>query len=433
MTNNQTLIQTPIAIIGMGITGHSVLDLLLALGFSENEIILFDQKTPASTSQNIVSDVAQLKQLQPKTLIVSPGVPLSTPWILEFKKTGTKISSELSLAYHLLTSEKVIAVTGSLGKSTTISLLKHALEHSKIPHFVGGNLGQPLANYTLEVISKKRERAEWVCLEISSYQQENFSELQAEYSAITYFAPNHLERYSSLEDYYNTKWTLTQHTRRALVCNKNGGDLEFWVKNHPTSLETKWVDRNSTCIGKYGLDRPALLGSHNLDNLAVAATLAELAGWPEDCIKSMSTFAGLPHRVENLGVQKGIRYVNDSKATTIESVLTAVYSSLESIPSDRNLHLLLGGRDKNLPWEKLTELAQKSQIKFYFFGECRELAKTKSKLSGLSYLKLGEAVDASQKQARDGDAILLSPGGTSLDEFRNFEARGNYFKLKALA
>lgn len=417
----------------MGTTGQSVLNLLIALGYPEKDIILFDQKVLSTTNQKIIGDVTQLNRLQPKTLIVSPGVPLNTPWILDFQVQGSNLSSELSLAYQLLTSEKVIAVTGSLGKSTTVSLLKHALENSNSLHFVGGNLGQPLANYALEVITKKRPRADWVCLEISSYQQENFPELQADYSAITYFAPNHLERYSNLEAYYKTKWTLAQHTRRALVCNRNGGDLEAWVKNHGTPLDLKWVDRNSECIKKYHLHQPSLLGSHNLDNLAVAATLAELAGWPNESIKSMATFAGLPHRVENLGLQNGIRYINDSKATTIESVLTAVYSSLESIPSDRNLHLLLGGRDKNLPWERLKDLAQKPQIKFYFFGECRDLAKSKSDLTGSKFLKLGEAIEASRKQAREGDAILLSPGGTSLDEFKNFEARGNYFKEKALA
>jgi UDP-N-acetylmuramoylalanine--D-glutamate ligase len=415
----------PIAIVGLGISGESTNALLQFCGVPRSEIILFDAKSAGSDYQDPAKMVAEKA---PKTLVVSPGVPLSSEWIQKEKNKGTLITSELNLAYELLENEKIIAITGSIGKSTTTCLIGEGLNSYLPETFVGGNLGTPLAQYALERVSNQRPPATWLVLELSSYQLENFSKLKAEYSVFTYFTANHLERYPDKNTYYATKWTLLNQTLKTVVFNNNGGELTDWLQAHPASLPHHFADRNSKLMQKYNLANCALLGSHNLDNIAVAAQVLELLSAPTTAFQKLCEFRGLAHRVENLGIHNGVRYVNDSKATTIESVITAVNSTLESVPSNKILWLLIGGRDKNLPWQDLQVLRQKSNLNFVFFGECADKAKALSNLPGNSFPELKPAVESLRGVVASGDTVLLSPGGTSLDEFKNFEDRGNQYK-----
>ena len=142
----------------------------------------------------------------------------------------------------------------------------------------------------------------------------------------------------------------------------------------------------------------------------------------------MISYKGLNHRLETVGYFNGILYINDSKATAMDSVLVATRAALTKVNSDKNLYLLLGGKDKNLPWSELNILKLIPNLKILFFGQCGETAKIKSELAGNYYSKLGLALDAVFKLVKTGDVVLLSPGGTSLDEFKNFEDRGNIFK-----
>lgn len=417
----------PIAIIGLGVTGNSVLQLLLQDQIPASSILTFDEKSLGAQFNNSEELIQAGK---PRSLIVSPGIALKTPWILQAKLSGISILSELSLAYRILKQEKIIAITGSVGKSTTTCLLKAALETFTHDFFVGGNLGIPLAQYSYEVLAQKRMPAEWVVLELSSYQLENFPELKSDLSIISYFTANHLERYSSKEEYYQTKWSLESHTKDLLILNQNGGDLKSWCQNKTPQCSWIWCDRNIDLFSKFQLKECSLLGSHNLDNIAMAATVIDQLKWPPSAFEGIKSFPGLPHRVENLGTHKGIRYINDSKATTIESVKIAVSSSIENLLTNNKLHLLLGGRDKNLPWKELESLKTNLQIQPYFFGESRSKIKFESQLRGEEYPTLLSAIQAAQSQALPGDSILLSPGGTSLDEFKNFEERGHFFKAQ---
>ncbi len=416
---------TPIAIVGLGVTGNAIYELLKVAGISTESILTFDEK---STSCQFRNGDQLMIEGKPKTLIVSPGVPLSSPWILTARINGVYITSELSLATRVLTTERVIAVTGSVGKSTTACLLRAALEKFCPSFFVGGNLGIPLATYATELLNGRRAKAEWVVLELSSYQLENFPNLKSQISVVTFLTSNHLERYDNKEDYFQTKWNLENYTTEFLVLNENGGELREWAECKTQKIARVWTDRNSPIIAKHHLDECKLLGSHNLDNIAIAAEVAQLAHWPTAAFDGLKEFRGLAHRLENLGIKWGIRFINDSKATTMESVITAVTSTLESVPNKNTLHLLLGGKDKNLPWQELNELDKHPNLKFYFFGECRSIAQLKSALPGSQYSQMMEACQTALNSAIEGDSILLSPGGTSLDEFKNFEQRGEIFR-----
>jgi UDP-N-acetylmuramoylalanine--D-glutamate ligase len=420
-------LKTPIAIIGMGRSGEAAKRLLLAAGIPAHCILTYDGKASGVDFQNPEKLMAEIA---PKTLVVSPGVPLGSRWIKDAQAGGVFITSELSLACSTFEQERVLGVTGALGKSTTVSILEAGLKAFCSSYFVGGNLGIPLSSYASDVLENKRRRADWVVLEISSYQLENCENLNLEFSAITYLTSNHLERYDSLTHYYETKWSILGKTRRALFLNKNGGDIEdFFVKKAETS-NVFFVTPKDSDLVPFSLKDARLIGEHNQDNLALAARMALSAGWPKDFVAGMKTFSGLEHRLENLGEVCGVRFINDSKATALDSVITAASAAAKGMAQNQRLHLLLGGRDKNLPWEELTTLARNNLLQFVFFGECREVAQKKSKLPGEQFLSLGDALRHILSRVKPGDTVLLSPGGTSLDEFKSFEDRGSFFKFE---
>ena len=418
-------IQFPVLIVGLGKSGQSI-HRLLCFMFPDKtgEIKTFDDKNPAADFVGLGRSVDLIfKGWSPSTLVVSPGVPLDTPWIRDWLRLGHGvISSELDLAYQCLTSEKIISVTGSMGKSTTVSLLGEAVHAMSPDNFIGGNLGFPLADYIYELRTGARKKAQWIVLELSSYQLENFEHLQSEVSVLTALSPNHLERYPDLDTYYSTKWNLISKTKGSFFLNFDNREIVRWSSGRLTSQVIKV---SSDDFSSY---KTRMVGSHNRENLSLALKVALDLRFPTVAIKAIENYAGLSHRLELISVVDGIRFINDSKATAIESVLAAVRSCLGDVGNGSKLILLVGGKDKNLPWEDLRELSQNPKLSFVFFGECAELAQKKSKLSGSVFSQLKAAFLHARALAKSGDTVLLSPGGSSLDEFKNFEERGHYFK-----
>ena len=414
----------PIAIVGLGISGEALLKLLIQAGVPRSEILTFDQKQKAdfNTPETLLAH-------KPQTLCISPGVPLQSPWIQTALKTGLRLSSELEIAFSFLTSEKVIAITGSVGKSTTTALLGEGAKALNSSNFCGGNLGKPLADYACDVIAGK-PHAEYVLLELSSYQLENFSNLKSDLSVFTFLSPNHLERYSSLQEYYDTKLSLLEKTRQWVVVNNNGGDCRKQIEaleSRYSYLKFSFVDRRNLPLHS----ESALVGEHNLDNMSVAMTVVEKMQWPAKAQEAMRAFPGLAHRMENVGRFQNILFINDSKATTMDSVLQAFKSVQKRARG--HVHLLLGGRDKNLPWSQLSVLKNETNLQIHFFGEFGEGAKTQSQLPGSSEKTLQQCLATLKNTLQTQDIVLLSPGGTSLDEFKNFEDRGDFFKRWVLS
>lgn len=418
----------PVVVLGMGKSGHAAVSLLEALGLGRERILTFDARPGLGDTSNV--DV--VLQFAPTMVVVSPGIALATPWIQALINSGVELSSEISLATRVLKNEILIGITGSVGKSTTTAALG-AAAFAVDPHcFVGGNLGTPFSIYASEVLLGKRQRAKYVILELSSFQLENCLGLSLDSALITFLSPNHLERYANLESYYRTKFVIDQITRKHVFLNAYGGDLRSFfeknlVKNDSLHLSRyTWVDKTQILKDSFDFGKAVLIGPHNQDNLALAFTVADFYKWPDSSLDALLSFPGLPHRLQRVGDFGNILYINDSKATALDSVVTAVESCRHLQRSGR-IHLLLGGRDKKLPWNDLGFLAQKSDCSFYFFGECREKAKEMSGLPGKTFVRLDLAVKEILSIAKPGDTILLSPGGTSLDEFSNFEERGDFF------
>jgi UDP-N-acetylmuramoylalanine--D-glutamate ligase len=218
---------------------------------------------------------------------------------------------------------------------------------------------------------------------------------------------------------------LIELTQGLLILNEHGGDLKREVG--VTSVPALWCHAQDERMKKYSVTRTGMVGSHNLDNFSLALAVLEHLGVAQECLDAALAFPGLSHRLEKIGSSLGVTFVNDSKATAMDSVLQAVHSVL-SEATCKQVRLLLGGRDKNLPWQELAPLAKRQNVICYFFGECAALAQQKSGLQGKKFAKLETALEKAFSNSVSYDWILLSPGGTSLDEFKNFEERGNFFK-----
>ncbi len=414
----------PIVIVGMGKSGRAALRLLRLLGHPDHQLKTFDSKTGAAD----FSQPEKVLDLNPACLVVSPGVDLKLPWIQTLLRAGTKLTSELDLAAQQLKDEKLVGITGSMGKSTTTTLLGIGASSFSQHVFTGGNLGTPLSDYIGDVLERQRPRAEWILLELSSYQLENCPSLKLQAGIITALSPNHLERYLTLEDYYLSKWSFKGKIQGPLFLNFDNEELKRW--------STPRLDSQCACVraeitdhDTFSLQNAKLVGAHNLQNLALATEVARHFNWPTSAIEAMKNYRGLEHRLERVATKEGVTFINDSKATTIDSVIAAVHSCLPLLNDSQNkLHLLLGGRDKSLPWEDLQQFKRHPQLEFYFFGECGEVAQYKSGLKGSCFKSLSDTLGQLNRFLRSNDLVLLSPGGTSLDEFKNFEDRGHYFK-----
>lgn len=418
-------LKTPIAVLGLGKSGLSALCLLKEFGYTNEQLITYDESSKSAQYKNSEKILA----VEPKTIVVSPGFPLTTPWLQKLINSGSHLTSEITLAASLMTTEKIIGVTGSVGKSTVVSLLGAGLKAFDSTAFVGGNIGTPPCDYALNKV-KNGIKANWIVLELSSYQLENCSQLNLDYSIITYLSPNHLERYASLDQYYQTKLHITSITKEFCLFSKTSKDCEKYAKQSKSKF--KLINAENFSHQEL-LPQVYLLGLHNRDNFSLAAEMASSCGWPINSFLEMAHYRGLPHRLEFVAKLGGITYVNDSKATAMDSVLVAVKGCIENLSNESKLFLLLGGKDKNLPWGELSILSSNNQITPIFFGLCGRLAQKKSHLTGNYFENLGSAINFCQKSAKSGDVVLLSPGGSSLDEFKNFEERGDYFKSLVLS
>ena len=452
----------PYLIVGMGKSGSATKRLLLTIGVPSSSIFTFDDKAAADYQDPSLA----LKETQPKTLVVSPGYHLKKPWIVQAKQNGLQITSELTLASFYLSSEKVIGVTGSVGKSTVCALLGSAFDELREPALVCGNFGFPLADYAADVLEKKIAPYRWLVVELSSYQLENCEGLSLSCGVLTSLTPNHLERYLTKDHYYASKLALFRMSSKFKICGTQSNGLfaflnELAQGHHLQALEDMGIqdlsflnhlllaeqsslvsDRWASQLGfaqKFfdlsktmdlhlgGVKNQRLIGQHNLINILICMAVFRCFGFSDQADHALLNFPGLAHRLENLGENNQILFINDSKATTLESVITASKTLQSSYPQ-RTSWLLIGGKDKNLPWQDLSSLQSLPQLRYVFFGECGRLAHEKSQLPGQVYSSLKSALADLKTHLLPGHVVLLSPGGTSFDEFKSFEDRGNFFK-----
>lgn len=373
-------------------------------------------------------------------IVISPGVPLYIDLLKKLKKLNKIIIGEIELAFSFMHPEaKVVAITGTNGKSTTTALTGEIFKNAGFKTVVAGNIGFPLISFIDSI-----DADTVVVLELSSFQLETIKHFKPYVSIITNITPDHMDRYSSFEDYANAKFNIfmNQNNDSFLVINKS---VDFNVdivlnKNinvvflQDNSFKTNFVnmfDKDKItyfingCYNEIIFDNIFLLGQHNYENIASSSAVALIFNITADIIKNtVQNFKGLNHRLEFVREVNDVKFYNDSKATNPESALKAILSF------DKNIILILGGRPKGSGFSILAE-AIKNRVKFFILiGEAKDLIIQELNLikNYAKFDSLDEAVFFAFNKSKKDDIVLFSPACTSFDMFNDFEHRGNIFK-----
>jgi UDP-N-acetylmuramoylalanine--D-glutamate ligase len=338
---------------------------------------------------------------QVELVVKSPGVPGEVPLVAGARERGLPVWSEVELGYQLLRPRPFVGVTGTKGKTTTTELLGEIFRAAGRPVAVGGNVGRPLT-------SLEAPQNAWVVCELSSFQLEDVHELELEVAVLLNLEPDHLDRHGSFERYRNAKLRIFERARHKVVPRGMGIDgIEFAADDELPA-------------------EPRIPGAHNRANAAAATAAARAAGIPDDAIASgLSTFPGVPHRLELVRVRKGVRWVNDSIATNT----FAVRRGIEAY--DAPVRLILGGRAKGEDFELFARALPEHVRAIYLVGEAADELAAALEAAGRTYEWVGtiaRAVEAAARDAEPGDVVLLSPACSSYDQFSNFEERGDAFR-----
>lgn len=371
-------------------------------------------------------------------LIVSPGVGPHHEAVREAEKKGIKILGEMEFASQNCNTP-IIAVTGTDGKSSVVSMVGEVLEDSGFKTWVGGNLGIALSEFLLEESSNSYD---WIVLEVSSYNLERIEHFHPKISAILNLAPDHLSRYKSLEDYYKTKMKITSNQTQddfivlnaddshLVQCSLPGSPKRVWFSRHQKSIPGIFTQED-TIYGEMGEDKfsiPLDFGEycpdHQITNRLSALAIAQLAGCPlEKSIDRLKKHQSLPHRLQLVGIKDGIQFWNDSKATTVHSTEAA----LKSLPGP--VVLIAGGESKEPSFEFLGDALEGKGRVAVLFGRDKEKIKKdiEKDIPVVMAKNLEEAFKLSLEKSSEGDQILLSPACASFDMFENFEKRGELF------
>ena len=436
-------------VIGTGISGVCAAELLKAKG---KDVVLFDANTEldknAFYAKNpSLKDIPLVTGSLPEeemgsfgTAVLSPGVPLDQPLVQELKKSKTKISGEIELAYQNAKG-RLCAVTGTNGKTTTVSLIGEILKLFYKDVRVVGNIGNP---YTAEVLSMTE--ATVTDAEISSFQLETADTFHPNVAAILNITPDHMNRHHTMEEYSRVKEmiTMNQTADDVLVLNYEDDILRSFgahVKASVTWFSSKRELENGYFVkdrviyraigGKAREFMPVsdllIIGPHNWENAMAAMAVCEAMGVPKAVIKEgCRNFHAVEHRIEYVCTKNGVKFYNDSKGTNPDAAIKAVESM------DAPTCLIGGGYDKGSTYDEWIASFKGRIKKLVLIGQTRDKIAECCRKNGFMSFEtadtLEEAVDICVESAVPGDNILLSPACASWDMFKNYEVRGQIFK-----
>jgi UDP-N-acetylmuramoylalanine--D-glutamate ligase len=376
-------------------------------------------------------------------IVVSPGVPSDQPHIQLARTMGIPVIGEVELAFRFLQG-KVVAITGSNGKTTTTTLVGEILAKSGKKTLVGGNIGTPVIS-----LAGKSQPDTLSVLEISSFQLETIQQFQPWIAAILNITPDHLDRHHTFEAYAEAKARIFENQTRDDFAVLNADDPACAALKNKVKSELYWFSRKQPVengaylkgdqiVFRRNAQEQAVLsrseiqlkGAHNLENVLAAVAMGMLAGCtPEQVRRAVHEFRAVEHRLELVTTVNGVAFYNDSKATNVDATVKA----LESFAG--NIHIILGGKDKGSDYTPLAPLLRERAKQVYLIGAAAE--KIASQVQGAAPLArsgtLERAVRQAFEAAKPGDIVLLAPACASFDQFDNYEHRGRVFKELALA
>ncbi|MFN3692063.1 MAG: UDP-N-acetylmuramoyl-L-alanine--D-glutamate ligase [Fervidobacterium sp.] len=355
------------------------------------------------------------KILEADVILTSPSVPFNHPILTKAQQMGKYVDTEITYFMKFLEwSPTIIAVTGSVGKSTTVAMINHLINKSSSSQ-ISGNFGIPIAQVLLE-----NKKTQYIVVEISSFQLYWTPFFKPNVAVITNIYPNHLDWHLDMEHYISSKFKITKFQANDDYFIYNPKDMEIFKR-----LSLVQAKRVPFTVDFALEDVPFHIRTkQNMENIAAAKTVVKVLGLPFE-MKMLNDFIPLPHRMEYCGTVNGAHYYNDSKATNAAAVLKA----LENF--ENNLFLIIAGKGKNEDYTKLSDEIKKKCKYVAIIGPISNAIEPYLKERNINYKMykdLEEAVLEISRMASAGDYVLLGPAGASYDAYKNFEERGEHFK-----
>lgn len=422
-----------VAVVGLGMTGRSCVAFLHK---QEALITGFDTRSHLALELPIdikLGDIPQSAFLDFDLVLVSPGFNLHHNAITTAKKAGVEVIGDVEL-FSRFNRKPVLAVTGSNGKSTVVTLLAHILNANGVKAVLGGNIGVP-------ILSILDADCEAVVLELSSFQLESTYSLNALAACVLNLSQDHLDRHLSLEAYRDAKLRIYDHAQKSIA---NAQQQDTWPK---VRIADAFISLNATQSGFGVAQEPLaitedgqvymlasdinLVGVHNLANVQAAVLLARELGLNDDAIRAaILDFEGLPHRCQTVLNRHNVRWINDSKATNVGATIAAIEGIKPSTVG--KLVLVAGGDSKGADLNELADVFDSSVDHLIAMG--KDAAKLAEQIPNANIVNsMNEAVLLAASLTQNGDTVLLSPACASLDMFSSFEDRGNQFTQAARA
>ncbi len=423
-----------VAVLGAGRSGRAAACLAHSLGA---KVTLYDTREtmergrlPDSISLAAGASLEKGKGIRSDLLILSPGIPTLGEFAQAFASNTGELIGETEFAFRSFKG-KVIGITGTNGKTTTTEMIQHLVRDAGVSCQACGNHGMPLSEVVL-----LNDPPAIAALELSSFQLETMVDFRPHVAVWMNFAPDHMDRYDTLEEYWNAKARLFENqTVSDRIVFRYGERLpELSAPSQSFSSETTDADfsTDGRLLSKgeetfFDLATTKIRGKHNAENVLAAYMAVEAIGLKPD-LKSLCDFNSPRHRCEWVGSLNGIDYLNDSKATNLH----AMASALQSLPEQ--VVLIAGGKQKGLDYTPLVPLVKKHVSKAILLGEIKEelqsLFEQVTEVSLVNSMK--EAVAKASQVAVAGEVVLLSPGTSSFDMYESYEARGDDFRNEIL-
>ena len=433
-------------VLGGGLSGVGAAILGKAKGmdvFLSDKGELSDQSRRELMEHNIAFEEKQHtldRILQADEVVKSPGIPYTAPLVVELLKNNIPVISEIEFAARY-TNAKTICITGSNGKTTTSTLLHHILKSAGFNVGLAGNVGNSFAKQVAQ------EQHDYYVLELSSFQLEAMTEFRADYAVVLNITPDHLDRYDyQMQSYVDAKMRIlnNQTADNAFIYWANDPLIVQEIeKIKPSAHLIPFAQAKADGICAYQKDahiyiqannstfrmkqdQLALQGTHNLYNSMAAGLVSKLLDISDDTLReSLTNFQGVPHRLEKVATVRGVLYVNDSKATNVNSCWYALQSMKSKVV------LILGGTDKGNDYKEIEQLVKEKVRALIFLG--KDNSALHAFFDGMVPLILDAdsmqmAVELAYDVAQKGDVVLLSPSCASFDLFKNYEDRGDQFK-----
>ena len=387
-------------VLGLAVTGEAA---ALALAARGVEVVVND-RSPDADPGRLAGTGVELRLgteddavLEGVELVVkSPGVPVRSPVVLAARERGIPVWSEIELGWRLLPGNPVLGVTGTKGKTTTVRLLGAMFDAAGVDAVLAGNEHTPLSEVALTV-----EPGTWIVCELSSFQLEDVETFACDIALLLNLEPDHLDRHGTFENYRAAKLRIFERAKVAIRPEDFSADDQLPAE-------------------------PRIPGEHNRANAAAATLAAQAAGLPDEAIaEALRSFAGVPHRLELVRELRGVRYVNDSKATNTAAARRGIAAY------DSPLHLIFGGSLKGEDFGPLARDLPANVRSIHLIGVATDELAAALDAAGREYVRAGDlptAVSLAASDAEAGDVVLLSPASASYDQFANFEERGDTFR-----